>query len=540
MSIIPTERIGERVAMTTMSARDTTTAMDQPDSPMTLAAGSLIVLVGASGSGKSTWAHEVFPSGAVVSTDAMRALVGEGEADQRANRDMFPVFDSVLTARVKRKLTTVVDSTALEADRRAIYLELASRYDVPTAAVVFRATLTTCLDRNSRRDRRVPNDVVRAQVLASQSVTSESLLAEGFDRVIEIEIKGEVKIEGAQTARPVRVVPAPFIGDAVEPSRVAPIAVELAISRFNWPGGNAEMRARLTDIVQTAEEVGVSGIWLMDHYRQIPQVGQPWEDLPELISTLGFLTGVTRKVRLGSLVASISARTIPQLARSMASLDVLSGGRIVCGLGAGWFEAEAVAVGCPLPSRSTRYELLEDALRALPLFWGKGTPSFSGHHIEIAEAMSYPRPLQERIPLLVGGSGRRTLTLAARYAEAVNIQGEPGVAAKHVEFLRSQMFASSRSVDSVEITHLGPVLIGTTDADLSHHVDKLRGRVGDQRYRASNNAGTVDDHVNRLAALARVGVNTAIVAPVNLSASDSIRHLGAVIERLPKVSQTPG
>jgi alkanesulfonate monooxygenase SsuD/methylene tetrahydromethanopterin reductase-like flavin-dependent oxidoreductase (luciferase family)/predicted kinase len=508
------------------------TPMDQPREPLNLVAGTLIVLVGASGSGKSTWAREMFPTGGVISTDAMRALVGEGEADQRANRDMFALFDDVLAARVKRKLTTVVDSTALDADRRAIYVNLARRFGVPITAIVFRATLATCLDRNSRRDRHVPTDVVRAQVQASLAVSHQTLTAEGFQHVIEIEV------DRSETRRAVRLVPAPFVSAPVEPGFVKPIRIELAVSRFNWPGGAVEMRSRLTDIAQTAEEVGVTGIWLMDHYRQIPQVGQPWEDLPELISTLGFLAGITTKARLGSLVASISARTISQLARSMASLDVLSSGRIVCGLGIGWFEAEAAAVGAPLPPRSTRYELLEDSLHALPLFWGKGAPSFTGHHLEISEAMAYPRPLQQRLPLLVGGTGRRTLKLAARHADAVNIQGSREATKGHIEFLRSQMIAAGRSTDSVEVTHLGPILVGTTDADLTQHVERLRGRTGDQRFRATNNAGTVDDHVTRFAALADAGIDTAIVAPIDLGEPGALSRVGTLIEKLREVSQT--
>ncbi len=501
--------------------------------PAALVAGTLVVLIGAAGAGKSTWAKKHFPEGEVISTDAMRALVGEGEGDQRANRDTFAIFDAVLLARVRRRLTTVIDSTALESGRRAHYLELGQRFGVPVVAIAFRPGVQTCFARNALRERRVPQDVIRAQVAAVTALASEGLRAEGFAEVIDI------RAERGDGHRDVRVVSPAFAGTGAAPSalalgRAAPtIGVDLAVSRFSWPGGAASIRQRLAEIAGEAEEVGVGGIWLMDHYRQIPQVGAAWEDLPELISTLGYLAGVTTRARLGSLVASISARSIQQLARSMASLDVLSGGRIVCGLGAGWFEAEATEIGVRFPALGERFELLEDALRVLPLFWGKGGPSFDGRHLQVPKAMAYPRPLQDPLPVLVGGSGRRTLHLAARYANAVNVQGSPEAVAGHVAYLRKCIaLIPGRSVDDLEVTHLGPMLIGDDDADLATRVASSRGRVGDQRYRASVNAGTVQDQASRLTSLSGLGVRTAIVSPVDLGEPGTLRRLGHLIEAL--------
>lgn len=499
--------------------------------PAALVAGTIVVLTGAAASGKSTWARAHFPDTEIVSTDAMRALVGEDEGDQRANRDMFAILDAVVEARVRRRLTTVIDSTALETERRAHYLALGQRFGVPVVAIVFRATAQTCLTRNAQRERRVPQDVIRAHVAAIAALPPGALRAEGFVEVIDI------TVERAAGRRDVRVVAPAFAGasaSAAPTGGAAPtIGIDLAISRFSWSGGAASIRQRLADIAGEAEEVGVGGVWLMDHYRQIPQVGAAWDDLPELVSTLGFLAGVTSRVRLGSLVASVSARSIQQLARSMASLDVLSGGRVVCGLGTGWFEAEATEIGLPFPPIGKRFELLEDALRSLPLFWGRGGPPFEGRHLHVPKAMAYPRPLQDPLPLLVGGSGRRTLRLAAQYADAVNVQGSLESVAGHVGYLR-ECFAKNpgRSVDDLEVTHLGPVLIGDDDADLASRVSRSRGRVGEQRYRASVNAGTVEDQARRLASLAGVGVRTAIVSPVDLGEPGVLRRLGLVVEAL--------
>ena len=503
--------------------------MEEHTQPVALVAGTLVVLIGAAGSGKSTWARAHFVESEIVSTDAMRALVGEGEGDQRANRDMFTIFDAVIEARMRRRLTTVIDSTALEAERRAHYLALGVRFGVPVVAIVLRATTQTCLVRNAQRDRRVPQDVIRVHVAAVAALSSEVLREEGFADVIDI------TIERAEGGRNVRVVPPAFASPRAGAGAGADrtIGIDLAISRFSWPGGTASIRQRLAEIAAEAEEIGLGGIWLMDHYRQIPQVGAAWDDLPEVISTLGFLAGVTSKLRIGSLVASISARSIQQLARSMASLDVLSEGRLVCGLGAGWFEAEAAEIGVAFPPIGERFELLEDALRSLPLFWGKGGPPFEGRHLHVPKAMAYPRPLQDPLPLLVGGSGRRTLRLAARYAHAVNVQGSLESVTGHVAYLRTCIASvPGRSVDDVEVTHLGPMLIGDDDADVAARVAGSRGRVGDQRYRASVNAGTVGDQASRLISLAGAGVRTAIVSLVDLAEPGALRRLRHLLEAL--------
>ena len=113
----------------------------------------------------------------------------------------------------------------------------------------------------------------------------------------------------------------------------------------------------------------------------------------------------------------------------LASLDVLSGGRANLGLGIGWDRAEHEAYGIPFPTTAARYELLEDTLLMLPLLWGKGSPSFEGSTFSAANLTCYPRPIQERIPILIGGSGEKTtLRLVARYADACNLFGRPEAA----------------------------------------------------------------------------------------------------------------
>ena len=172
----------------------------------------------------------------------------------------------------------------------------------------------------------------------------------------------------------------------------------------------------------------------MDHLRQIPQVGPAWQNLPEPYTTLAWLAGVTERIRLGVLVSPAFLRHPAVLADAVATLDVLSNGRAICGLGLGWFADEYAALGIDFPSRAERYARLEDALRLLPLMWGKGSPRFDGRTVVVEEAMCYPRPLQAHVPIWVGGSGeRKTLRLVAELADACNLFGEPDVVRRKVD-----------------------------------------------------------------------------------------------------------
>ena len=308
----------------------------------------------------------------------------------------------------------------------------------------------------------------------------------------------------------------------------------LQLPSFEWPGGAPEMRASLTAIATAAEAAGFSSLWVMDHFRQIPMFGPAWRDMPESYTTLAFLAGVTSGVRLGTLVTGIAHRHVAHLGKIVATLDVLSGGRAVCGLGAGWFAAENAALGIPFPSLHDRYALLEDALEFLPLFWGKGAPAFHGRVLDVPEALCYPRPVHGRIPILVGGNGeQRTLRLAARYADACNIIGEADVVERKIAVLRDHCERVGRDSATITITQLSTTLVGRDAAELQVSVDTLRpARTSAERYAEHVNAGTVPDQVARFRALAETGVQTAIVSLPDLDGPAAIERFGAVIAAL--------
>ena len=464
-----------------------------------IADGSVVVLVGPSGAGKTTWANTWFRPEQVVSSDALRGLVGEGEWDQRAGTDAFAVLDDVLERRLKRRLLTVVDTLGLDPARRAAWRDAARRHGAPCVAVVFDTPAAECRARNKRKVRPVPANVLNTQLEGLQRATEE-LASEGFDAV-------------HRAGPPVRVVAAEVVdaAGAAERQRRQPVALRfgLQLPSFAFDGGPAALRANLTAIARRAEDVGFTSLWVMDHFLQIPQVGREWEDMLESYSTLSFLAGVTDRIRLGPLVTGVTYRNVGLLGKSIATLDVLSGGRAIAGLGAAWFEREHKAYGWDFPPARERLDLLEDALEALPLMWGPGAKPYKGRRIELADATCYPRPLQERVPILVGGSGeKRTLRLVARHADACNLFGSPDAVRQKLAVLERHCADAGRDPSTVRVTHLSSVAIDGTDAGLEEQMGRCRE-------------------------LADAGVHTAIVNRPGLATADDLDDFAPLIAAFP-------
>ena len=459
----------------------------------------LVVLVGATAAGKSHWAAEWFAPDQVVSSDRLRAVVGLGERDQRAGGDAFEVLELIVAKRMRRRLTTVIDSTGLDAKRRAAWRALGERHDVPVHAVVFAPPEKVVRERNRARGTPVPAKVVAGQLREAAAVAGQ-LAGEGF--------------AGVSAAGPVELVPPAFLGapEAAARQGAEPLALEfgLQISRFGWEGATAET---LADVARAAEQAGFRSLWVMDHFVQIPQVGREWEDMLESYTTLGYLAGVTSRIRLGTLVTGVTYRNLAHLAKVVATLDVVSGGRALCGIGAGWFEREHTLYGYEFPPLRERFARLEDALELLPLMWGKGSPRFEGRTITVPEATCYPRPLQERIPILVGGSGeQRTLRLVARHADACNLTGDAAKVRHKLSVLRSWCETEGRDPAAITVTHLGAARVVAAGVP-----------------REGEGAATVEEHVGRYRELAEAGVQTAIVGLSDALGPESVTRFADVI-----------
>ena len=511
--------------------------MDE-DGPLVLPSPCLVVLVGPAGVGKSTWAASQFASHQIVSSDDLRAVVGDGPHDLTATADAFALVEEITTRRLKRGLTTVIDSLALDPQQRNRWRDLGRAAGVPCIAIAVDSAPSEIRQRNRNREERVPDAVLRSQ-LEKWPAALGALQQEGFDEVHVVTVDRQAALVPAHLAPGSRARSAAAASTSSAPALPSPaerppgVRFGLQLPRFTWTGGPAAIRPRLREIALAAEVAGFEQLWVMDHFRQIPSMGRPWEDMLESWTTLAFLAGVTDTIRLGTLVTGVTYRNIAHLGKIVATLDVLSGGRAMCGLGAAWYREEHLAYGWPFPSVRDRYALLEDALRLLPLLWGPGTPSFTGRAIHVPEAMCYPRPLQERIPLLVGGSGERTtLRLAARYADACNLFGEAPMIARKIEVLRRHCADVDRDPAAVEITQLSTVLVGSDARETAALVERIRpARASAERFARQVSAGTIEQHADRVRGLAEIGVGTVMVSLADLEDTAPIERFAEVIRR---------
>ncbi len=484
---------------------------------------SLIVLIGPPASGKSTWAAENFTARQVVSTDTLRGVVGEHELDLDATDDAFELLDRIVELRLGRRLTTVIDTTGLDPIRRAGYQAVAKRHDVTAVAVRFTTSAAECRRRNRERIRPVPVKALDKMIKAARSIDPAE---EGWDLVLTPEPVRMVTPKLSAT-----VISAP--AEAHDEVRGGDLRFGLLVSSYDWPGGNESIGPTLARIAHQAEGSGFESLWVMDHMIQIPQVGSAWDPMLDSYTTLGFLAHATERIRLGVLVSAVTFRNIGHLAKMVATLDVLSEGRAIAGLGAGSFEREHHAYGWSFPPAPARLALLEDALQALPKLWGPGSPSFEGRVVSIPEAMGYPRPVQDPVPMVVGGSGERvTLRLAAQYASGCNLFGDAATVAAKIDVLRRHCDALGRDPAEVEVTHLGSIVLGRDRHDLRDRVERLRpAHLGPDRYAAAANAGTIDDHEAGFRALARAGVQTVIVSTPDSLDSTNFPIYSDLIER---------
>jgi F420-dependent oxidoreductase-like protein len=237
--------------------------------------------------------------------------------------------------------------------------------------------------------------------------------------------------------------------------------IGLQVPSFTWPGGTAVIGPRLAEIARTAEDTGFFSVWVMDHFFQIRGVGQPEEPMLEGYSALGYIAGFTKRVKLGTMVTGVIYRYPGILVKTATTLDVLSGGRSYLGIGAAWFEREALGLGVPFPSLKERFECLEETLQIAKQMWSGEVAPYEGKHFHLAETLTSPQPLSKpHPPILIGGSGeRKTLRLVAQYADGCNLFARSGVdALKHkLNVLRRHCDDFGRSYDEIEKTALDTV-----------------------------------------------------------------------------------
>jgi F420-dependent oxidoreductase-like protein len=237
----------------------------------------------------------------------------------------------------------------------------------------------------------------------------------------------------------------------------------ITVPRFVTVGGDAAIASEFAGIVRDADQGGLDSLWVMDHFFQIPLIGEADEPMLEGYSALAFAAGISERISLGTLVTGVTYRHPGILVKTVTTLDVLSGGRAWLGIGAGWYEREHFALGVTYPPVSERFERLEETLQIANQMWSGDVGPYAGKHYQLAETLCQPMPLSRPRPrIMIGGSGeQKTLRLVARYADACNLFAMPGdegitLLQHKLDVLRGHCDAEGRSYDSIEKTVIGP------------------------------------------------------------------------------------
>jgi F420-dependent oxidoreductase-like protein len=228
----------------------------------------------------------------------------------------------------------------------------------------------------------------------------------------------------------------------------------LQIPWFSWPGSPDNHADVLSEVARTAEEAGFSSLWVMDHFFQLPMVGDAELDMLEGYTTLAYLAGVTERITLGTLVTGVTYRHPAVLIKQVTTLDVLSKGRAWLGIGAAWFEREHRGLGVDFPPVSERFERLEEALQIADQMWSPENGPYKGKHYTLDETICTPQPLQNpRPPIMVGGGGeKKTLRLVAQYADACNVAGNADEISHKFDVLKRHCDDLGRDYDEIERT----------------------------------------------------------------------------------------
>lgn len=230
--------------------------------------------------------------------------------------------------------------------------------------------------------------------------------------------------------------------------------MELGIHFIDFlPGDPANLAPTLVDSAKAAEDIGATMFTLADHFFQMEGVGRADDPFLEGYTSLGFLAGQTSTITLALLVTGVTYRHPGVLAKTVTTLDVLSQGRSMFGIGAAWYEREHVALGIPYPPVRERFEMLEETLQICQQMWGDDNGPYHGEHYQLAETICVPQPIR-RPPILIGGSGeKKTLRLVAQYADVWNTtDSEPDELKHKIDVLTRHCETVGRDVAEIRKT----------------------------------------------------------------------------------------
>jgi F420-dependent oxidoreductase-like protein len=314
----------------------------------------------------------------------------------------------------------------------------------------------------------------------------------------------------------------------------------LQINSFTYPGvADADLFERIAQVAVTAEGAGFDSIWVMDHLYQIPVVGKRTEPMLEAYSLLCALAARTTHAQLGTMVTGVTYRNPALLGKMVTTLDVISRGRAILGIGAAWNEDEHGGYGYEFPPLRERFMRLEDAVQICRAMFTEEAPTFAGTHHRIDAAMNYPRPVRPGgPPILIGGSGeKRTIPMVARYADACNFFGDVETIRRKVRVLEESCEKIGRDPAEITKTRLGPLNIAATQGEAERNAARVaehRG-IAPERVRDSFITGDPDHVLAQVDAFLDAGLDGILISlpdayelePIELAGHTLAARLGS-------------
>lgn len=296
--------------------------------------------------------------------------------------------------------------------------------------------------------------------------------------------------------------------------------------------------ARTVELAQLTEQLGYEHLWVYDHVETVPR-REPTH-MFEAFTTLAALAQHTTTVRLGQLVTCTSYRTPGLLAKEAACVDVFSGGRLIFGLGAGWYGREYQAYGYEYLPDGDRLRALEETVSAVKRLWTEETVTVAGDHVNLDGAYCDPKPVQQLPEIWIGGGGEKvTLRIAARHADATNWQVGLDQFVHKSEVLRGHCDDLGRDFDTIVRTHGPDCRLFDTEADLRAWLDtpaggNLWGNTDPDEYVRDNLVGTADQVIEKVQAFVDAGCQEFVLWFRDFPSSESLERFAA--EVVPKVS----
>ena len=240
----------------------------------------------------------------------------------------------------------------------------------------------------------------------------------------------------------------------------------LQLPSFTFAGvPDDRMFERIADVALAAEGSGFDSFWLMDHYHQIPNVGPETDPMLEAYTALGGVAARTSRISLGTMVTGVTYRNPAFLAKVVTTLDIVSAGRAILGIGAAWNERESLAYGYDWPPVAERFERLGDALQICRSMFTHERSTYAGKRHRVEDAVNVPQPVQAGGPrILIGGGGeRKTLRLVAEYADMWNGFGDVATIERKLEILARHCEDVGRDPAEIVTTRMGTLIVAPTD-----------------------------------------------------------------------------